>query len=91
MDVTKPTPEWPDSLLCEYGQMMSVRDVAHALNIEESNVRGLLTAASSIVRMPGVKLGKSWRVDRDQLRAYLLAHHNQPASNSASTREANHV
>lgn len=91
VDVTSSPTEWPDSLLRGYAQMMSVREVAQALNIEESNVRGLLTASQAKVRMPGVKLGKSWCVDRDQLRAYLLAHHNDPSLSSMNLREAKHV
>ena len=90
MNVTSPTAEWPDSLLRDYGQMMSVRDVAQALNIEESNVRALLTATHPAGRVPGVKLGKSWRIDRDQLRVYLLAHHDDRSLSSTPSREANH-
>lgn len=85
MHVTSPTTEWPESFL-SYGQMMSVRDVALALNIEESNVRRLLTTPDRNVRMPGVKLGTSWRVDRDQLRGYLIANHNDPAVSSTHQR-----
>ena len=91
MNVTSPTAEWPASLLRDYGQMMRVRDVAQVLNIEESNVRALLTATHPAGRMPGVKLGKSWRIDRDQLRVYLLAHHNDRSLSSTQIREANHV
>lgn len=91
VNVTSPGAEWPDSLLRDYGQMMSVRDVALALNIEESNVRALLTATHPAGRMPGVKLGKSWRIDRGQLRAFLLAHHNDRLLSSAHIRETNHV
>ena len=90
MNVTSPTAEWPDSLLRDYGQMMSVRDVAQALNIEESNVRALLTATHPAGRMPGVKLGKSWRIDRDQLRVYPLAHHYDRSLSSTPSREVNH-
>lgn len=86
MDLNSRTGKWPDTLLRDYGQMMSVRDVAKALNIEESNVRGLLTATHAARRMPGVKLGRSWRVDRDQLRAYLLAHHNDASLSSTHER-----
>ncbi|MGC5225138.1 helix-turn-helix domain-containing protein [Micromonospora sp. DT81.3] len=77
MDDTSPLMDWPDSLLREYRHMLSVRDVARALNIEESNVRSLLTAPDARTRMPGVKIGKNWRISRDQLRTYLLVHHNK--------------
>lgn len=68
--------QWPDTMLRHYGEMMTVRDVARALNIEEGNVRLLIRSTDPAVRMPGVKLGKSWRVAREELRQYLLDHHN---------------
>ena len=86
MDLNSRTGKWPDTLLRDYGQMMSVRDVAQALNIEESNVRGLLTATHAAGRMPGVKLGRSWRIDRDQLDDYLVAHHNDRSLSSTNER-----
>lgn len=67
---------WPDTMLSRYADMLSVRDVARVLNLEEGNVRNLLLSNDPVMRLPGVKLGKSWRIARDQLRVYLLAHHN---------------
>ena len=63
-------------MLSRYGDMLSVRDVARALNLEEGNVRNLLLSNDPGMRLPGVKLGKSWRIARDQLRTYLFDHHN---------------
>lgn len=77
-------PTWPDTMLSRYGDMLSVRDVARALNLEEGNVRNLLLSNDTSMRLPGVKLGKSWRIARDQLRAYLLAHHNDSALSPAN-------
>jgi hypothetical protein len=78
--------QWPDTLLSTYGQMMTARDVALALNIEENNVRLLIRSNDPDIRMPGVKLGKSWRVAREELRRYLLAHHNS----ALDAREVSH-
>lgn len=69
-------PIWPDTMLRAYGDMLSVSEVAHMLNLEERNVRNLLSNSDASIRLPGVKIGKSWRVSRDQLHAYLLFHHN---------------
>lgn len=56
--------------------MLSVSDVATVLNLDERNVRQLLTNARDGVRLPGVKIGKSWRIARDELGDYLRGHHN---------------
>lgn len=90
VDVTSETSEWPDTLLRGYGQMMSVRDVAQALNLEETQVRYLLNAPAPEGRLPGVKIGKNWRIDQTQLREYLIAHHNLSPS-TTPPREAQHV
>ena len=79
-----PVPTWPDPMLSRYGDMLSVRDVARVLNLEEGNVRNLLLSNDTSMRLPGVKLGKSWRIARDQLRMYLLAHHNNSALSCAN-------
>lgn len=78
---------WPDTMLRAYGDMLSVSDVAHVLNLEERNVRNLLTSSAASTRLPGVKIGKSWRIARDQLRTYLLTHHNQDSALSSSVAE----
>jgi excisionase family DNA binding protein len=68
--------EWPDSMLGTYAEMLSVNDVAHALNVQEDTVRGLLTHPNPSNRLPGVKIGKSWRISRNQLCDYLIQHNN---------------
>lgn len=78
---------WPDTMLHVYGDMLSVSEVAHALNLEERNVRNLLSNSDPSVRLPGVKIGKSWRISRDQLRTYLLTHHNDDSASSSQTVE----
>lgn len=73
---TPAAPIWPDSMLEPYGDMLSVSDVAQVLNLGERNVRNLLVSIDASIRLPGVKIGKSWRIARDQLCTYLLSHHN---------------
>jgi excisionase family DNA binding protein len=90
VDVTSEATEWPDTPLRGYGQMMSVRDVAQVLNLEETQVRYLLNAPAPEGGLPGVKIGKNWRIDRTQLRENLIAHHNLSLSTTAP-REAQHV
>lgn len=63
-------------MLRRYGDMLSVSDVSRVLNMEPRNVRGLLTTVDVTTRLPGVKIGKSWRIARDQLHRYLVTHHN---------------
>ena len=70
---------WPEVMLAPYGEMLTVTDVAHVLNVEPRNVRGLLTTADMASRLPGVKIGKSWRVARSQLTSYLVRHQNESA------------
>ena len=69
-------PPWPGSMLGRYGDMLSVSDVSRVLNMEPRNVRGVLTTVDVTTRLPGVKIGKSWRIARDQLHRYLVIHHN---------------
>jgi excisionase family DNA binding protein len=70
---------WPEAMLAAYGDMLTVTEVATVLNVEPRNVRGLLTTADLGIRLPGVKIGKSWRVARSQLTSYLLRHQNETA------------
>ena len=74
-------------MLHAYGEMLSVTEVARALNLEERNVRNLLTSSDPTMRMPGVKIGKSWRIARDQLRTYLLVHHNEDSTLTSPTAQ----
>ena len=70
---------WPDVMLAPYGEMLTVADVATVLNVDARNVRGLLKTADTTRRLPGVKIGKSWRIARSQLTSYLVDHQNQPS------------
>ncbi len=74
---------WPDSMLRRYGDMLSVADVSSVLGLEPRNVRCLLTSGDAAIRLPGVKIGKSWRIARVQLRAYLIGHHNDDSALSS--------
>ncbi|MDH6238562.1 helix-turn-helix domain-containing protein [Cryobacterium sp. CG_9.6] len=71
---------WPDSMLGRYGDMLSVSDVSHVLNLEPRNIRCLVTSTDVATWLPGLKIGKSWRIARDQLRAYLIGHHNDDSA-----------
>lgn len=84
---TSAAPIWPDTMLHAYGDMLSVTEVARALNLEERNVRNLLSSSDASIRLPGVKIGKSWRISRDQLRTYLLTHHNNDSALNSSNAE----
>jgi len=68
---------WLDVMLAPYGEMLTVADVATVLNVDVRNVRGLLKTADTSRRLPGVKIGKSWRIARSQLTSYLVDHQNQ--------------
>jgi hypothetical protein len=76
VDETTALMMWPDSMSRRYGDMLSVADVSCVLRLEPRNVRCLLTNSDAGIRLPGVKIGRSWRIARDQLRAYLIGHHN---------------
>lgn len=76
---------WPESMLHNYGQMLTVGEVAHILNLGQRNVRDLLTTTDEHVRLPGVKIGKSWRISRAQLSAYLRSHHNEEVARTAAS------
>ena len=80
VDETTALVTWPDSMLGRYGDMLSVSDVSRALNLEPRNIRCLLTSTDAATRLPGVKIGKSWRIARDQLRTYLISHHNEDSA-----------
>ena len=51
VDEISAAPAWPDSMLRVYGDMLSVSDVARALNLEERNVRNLLTSTDRSIRL----------------------------------------
>ena len=87
VDETTALAMWPDSMLRRYGDMLSVADVSCVLRLEPRNVRCLLTSSDAAIRLPGVKIGKSWRIARDQLRAYLIGHHNEDSALSSQNDE----
>lgn len=78
---------WPDAMLRPYGHMLSVNQVADVLNLDPRIVRKLLLQLDPAKRLPGVKIGKSWRISRDQLRTYLLTHHNEVFALEATNQE----
>lgn len=48
-------------------RLWSIREAANFLNVPAPTVRQLLAEG----RLPGVKIGKHWRIDPDDLRAWL--------------------
>lgn len=67
---------WIDTILHRYGDMLSVREVAAILAVEERAVRELLTFPDPSKRLPGIKLTKTWRIAKPELRQYLLMNRN---------------
>lgn len=80
MDEPTSTLTWPDSALSSYGDMLTVGEVSRVINLGERSVRDLLTTSDPASRLSAVRIGKNWRIPREQLRAYLLAHHNEQAA-----------
>ena len=78
---------WPDSMLGSYGDMLTVDETSAVLNIESRTVRSLLVHCNPAVRLPGVKIGTSWRIARQELRAYLVVHHNTEPSFGSRTAQ----
>ena len=83
-DTTVPA-AWPDSILNSYTDLLTVDEASTVLKIDARSVRSLLVHANPSVRLPGVKIGTNWRIVREELRTYLLAHHNANARSSSGT------
>jgi excisionase family DNA binding protein len=60
---------------------LTVRDVAHELSVSEQGVRNLLKRG----HLRGYQVGRRWRVDPEQLRAFIDA---QSAARADATRPA---
>ena len=67
---------WVDTMLERYGDMLTVREVASILAVEERTVRELLAFADPAKRLPGIKLTNFWRIAKVELRQYLLMNRN---------------
>lgn len=61
------------ALLADAPASMTVRQVATALSISEHVVRRLLTTSE----LQGVKVGREWRILRDDLLSYLEQRSNK--------------
>lgn len=61
------------SLLADAPASMTVRQVATALSISEHVVRRLLTTSD----LEGVKVGREWRILREDLLSYLAHRSNR--------------
>lgn len=67
-------------MLRAYADMLTVDEISRILSIEPRKARELLTPPDASIRLPGVKIGKSWRIARDELCSYLVTHHNDDPS-----------
>lgn len=54
--------------------MLTIHDVAAKLNIDERTVRELIRKNE----LRAIKIGKEWRVQEDDLEAYVNGHANCP-------------
>lgn len=55
--------------------LLTIRECATRLNRGEQFVRRLVGSG----RLPGSKIGNAWRVDADDLEAFIVGHRPQPA------------
>ena len=60
--------------------VMTVREVAEELKVRRDTVRRMLAAG----QLPGVKIGRDWRVPRDELSARLTQGLTQQADPEAT-------
>jgi hypothetical protein len=67
---------WPDTALAEYGETMTVHEVASSLVSTPKAIRALINHPARSHRLPASKVGRGWVVGRTDLRAYLLEHRN---------------
>lgn len=74
-DTTVPS-RWPDSILTGYADLLTVDETSAVLNVDARFIRSLLVHTNPSVRLPGVTIGTNWRIVREELRTYLLAHYN---------------
>ncbi|MDW3207850.1 MAG: helix-turn-helix domain-containing protein [Alphaproteobacteria bacterium] len=55
--------------------LLTVHEVADLLKVREATVRVWIQSNE----LRAIKFGREWRVDREDLEAYLNAHANRPA------------
>lgn len=67
-----------EALLADAPASMTVRQVAETLAVSEHVVRRLLVSTD----LQGVKVGREWRVFRDDLLYYLIARSNSTEERS---------
>lgn len=60
------------TLLADYPPMMTVKDVAAALNQRALTINGWLKNGT----LPGMKIGKTWRISREQLAEWVANRSN---------------
>jgi len=80
VDETATARAWPESILTDCSDKLSVAEVARVLS-EERALRYLLSVGNPTLLLPGVKISKSWRIPREELSSYLLEHHDRHRAN----------
>lgn len=61
-------------------QIMTVKDVASYLKLNERTVYRMTTAA----KIPAFKVGNSWRFKKEEIDTWIAQQHNQISSNKES-------
>lgn len=61
-------------------QIMTVKDVASYLKLNERTVYRITTAA----KIPAFKVGTSWRFKKEEIDIWIAQQHNQISSNKES-------
>ncbi len=59
-------------MFTEYGDIMSVYDVAEALGVGRNRVYDLLESGE----LPGFRIGKVWKIPKKTLEEYVLSYAN---------------
>lgn len=76
MDAATQRP-WTADLLAAYPPMMTLHDAATVLNLDPRKLRSILRHPDPNTRIVATKINNLWRIPRDELATYLLAHENQ--------------
>lgn len=71
--------------LAEYGAVLTVQEIATALQFREDTITNWLSAGT----LRGFRIGRSWRVVKDELIDDLSARYNTPAPLDSAPAELN--
>lgn len=75
-----------DALFADRPDVLSVEEVAEVLNVTRTNVYAWLRDGV----IPGYKLGTTWRVLRNELKATMATGANAPRARAAASRTEEH-